>query len=211
MNAYLSQETRKMLEKERRMERKAAKVADEKAIKAVASGELEAGAPVEEKNAAPDPEPEKNAAPDQEPEKNAPADDGDYEADEVEVHGLADALRMIPRAVIKAAVKAGARRDVMGGLWLTRDQYGACGKLLMKSAKKIDEAAKKSREPKLDVGDEWARVVQLPPNDRVAMVEMTKLDPGRMPGRVAATLKKRGVHVGDEAVLRRRNGVWELV
>jgi len=201
MNAYLSQETRKMLEKERRMERKAAKVADEKAVEAVASGELEAGAPVEEKNAAPDPEPEKNAAP----------DDGYDEADEVEVHGLADALRMIPRAVIKAAVKAGARRDVMGGLWLTRDQYGACGKLLMKSAKKIEEAAKKSREPKLDVGDEWARVVQLPPNDRVAMVEMTKLDPGRMPGRVVATLKKRGVHVGDEAVLRRRNGVWELV
>lgn len=201
MNAYLSQETRKMLEKERRMERKAAKVADEKAVEAVASGELEAGAPVEEKN----------AAPDLEPEKNAPPDDGDDEADEVEVHGLADALRMIPRAVIKAAVKAGARRDVMGGLWLTRDQYGACGKLLMKSAKKIEEAAKKSREPKLDVGDEWARVVQLPPNDRVAMVEMTKLDPGRMPGRVAATLKKRGVHVGDEAVLRRRNGVWELV
>lgn len=201
MNAYLSQETRKMLEKERRMERKAAKVADEKAVEAVASGELEAGAPVEEKNAAPDPEPEKNAAP----------DDGDDEADEVEVHGLADALRMIPRAVIKAAVKAGARRDVMGGLWLTRDQYGACGKLLMKSAKKIEEAAKKSREPKLDVGDEWARVVQLPPNDRVATVEMTKLDPGRMPGRVVATLKKRGVHVGDEAVLRRRNGVWELV
>ena len=201
MNAYLSQETRKMLEKERRMERKAAKVADEKAVDAVATGEMEAGAPVEEKNAAPDPE----------PEKNAPADDGDDEADEVEVHGLADALRMIPRAVIKAAVKAGARRDVMGGLWLTRDQYGACGKLLMKSAKKIEEAAKKSREPKLDVGDEWARVVQLPPNDRVAMVEMTKLDPGRMPGRVAATLKKRGVHVGDEAVLRRRNGVWELV
>jgi len=203
MNAYLSQETRKMLEKERRMERKAAKVAyeKEKAIEAVASGELEAGAPVEEKNAVPDPEPEKNAAP----------DDGDDEADEVEVHGLADALRMIPRAVIKAAVKAGARRDVMGGLWLTRDQYGACGKLLMKSAKKIEEAAKKSREPKLDVGDEWARVVQLPPNDRVAMVEMTKLDPGRMPGRVVATLKKRGVHVGDEAVLRRRNGVWELV
>jgi hypothetical protein len=190
-----------MLEKERRMERKAAKLADEKAVEAVASGELEAGAPVEEKNAAPDPAPEKNAAP----------DDGDDEADEVEVHGLADALRMIPRAVIKAAVKAGARRDVMGGLWLTRDQYGACGKLLMKSAKKIEEAAKKSREPKLDVGDEWARVVQLPPNDRVAMVEMTKLDPGRMPGRVAATLKKRGVHVGDEAVLRRRNGVWELV
>ena len=201
MNAYLSQETRKMLEKERRMERKAAKVADEKAIEAVASGELEAGAPLEEKNAAPDLEPEKNAAP----------DDGYDEADEVEVHGLADALRMIPRAVIKAAVKAGARRDVMGGLWLTRDQYGACGKLLMKSAKKIEEAAKKSREPKLDVGDEWARVVQLPPNDRVAMVEMTKLDPGRMPGRVVATLKKRGVHVGDEAVLRRRNGVWELV
>jgi len=201
MNAYLSQETRKMLEKERRMERKAAKVADEKAVEAVASGELEAGAPVEEKNAAPDPEPKKNAAP----------DDGYDEADEVEVHGLADALRMIPRAVIKAAVKAGARRDVMGGLWLTRDQYGACGKLLMKSAKKIEEAAKKSREPKLDVGDEWARVVQLPPNDRVAMVEMTKLDPGRMPGRVVATLKKRGVHVGDEAVLRRRNGVWELV
>lgn len=201
MNAYLSQETRKMLEKERRMERKAAKVADEKAVEAVASGELEAGAPVEEKNAAPDLEPEKNAAP----------DDGYDEADEVEVHGLADALRMIPRAVIKAAVKAGARRDVMGGLWLTRDQYGACGKLLMKSAKKIEEAAKKSREPKLDVGDEWARVVQLPPNDRVAMVEMTKLDPGRMPGRVVATLKKRGVHVGDEAVLRRRNGVWELV
>ena len=201
MNAYLSQETRKMLEKERRMERKAAKVADEKAIKAVASGELEAGAPVEEKNAAPDPE----------PEKNAPADDGYDEAEEVEVHGLADALRMIPRAVIKAAVKAGARRDVMGGLWLTRDQYGACGKLLMKSAKKIEEAAKKSREPKLDVGDEWARVVQLPPNDRVAMVEMTKLDHGRMPGRVVAKLKKRGVHVGDEAVLRRRNGVWELV
>ena len=197
----MSQETRKMLEKERRKERKAAKVADEKAVEAVASGELEAGAPVEEKNAAPDPEPEKNEAP----------DDGDDEADEVEVHGLADALRMIPRAVIKAAVKAGARRDVMGGLWLTRDQYGACGKLLMKSAKKIEEAAKKSREPKLDVGDEWARVVQLPPNDRVAMVEMTKLDPGRMPGRVAATLKKRGVHVGDEAVLRRRNGVWELV
>ena len=197
----MSQETRKMLEKERRMERKAAKVADEKAIKAVASGELEAGAPVEEKNAAPDLEPEKNAAP----------DDGYDEAEEVEVHGLADALRMIPRAVIKAAVKAGARRDVMGGLWLTRDQYGDCGKLLMKSAKKIEEAAKKSREPKLDVGDEWARVVQLPPNDRVAMVEMTKLDPGRMPGRVAATLKKRGVHVGDEAVLRRRNGVWELV
>lgn len=193
----MSQETRKML----RMERKAAKVADEKAVEAVASGELEAGAPVEEKNAAPDPEPEKNAVP----------DDGDDEADEVEVHGLADALRMIPRAVIKAAVKAGARRDAMGGLWLTRDQYGACGKLLMKSAKKIEEAAKKSREPKLDVGDEWARVVQLPPNDRVAMVEMTKLDPGRMPGRVAATLKKRGVHVGDEAVLRRRNGVWELV
>jgi len=201
MNAYLSQETRKMLEKERRMERKAAKVADEKAIKAVASGELEEGAPVEEKN----------AAPDLEPEKNAPADDGDDEADEVEVHGLADALRMIPRAVIKAAVKAGARRDVMGGLWLTRDQYGDCGKLLMKSAKKIEEAAKKSREPKLDVGDEWARVVQLPPNDRMAMVEMTKLDPGRMPGLVAATLKKRGVHVGDEAVLRRRNGAWELV
>lgn len=201
MNAYLSQETRKMLEKERRMERKAAKLADEKAVDAVATGEMEAGAPVEEKNAVPDPEPEKNAAP----------DDGDDEADEVEVHGLADALRMIPRAVIKAAVKAGARRDVMGGLWLTRDQYGACGKLLMKSAKKIEEAAKKSREPKLDVGDEWARVVQLPPNDRVAMVEMTKLDPGRMPGRVAATLKKRGVHVGDEAVLRRRNGVWELV
>lgn len=201
MNAYLSQETRKMLEKERRMERKAAKLADEKAVEAVASGELEEGAPVEEKNAAPDSEPEKNAAP----------DDGDDEADEVEVHGLADALRMIPRAVIKAAVKAGARRDVMGGLWLTRDQYGACGKLLMKSAKKIEEAAKKSREPKLDVGDEWARVVQLPPNDRVAMVEMTKLDPGRMPGRVVATLKKRGVHVGDEAVLRRRNGVWELV
>lgn len=201
MNAYLSQETRKMLEKERRMERKAAKLADEKAVEAVASGELEAGAPVEEKNAAPDPAPEKNAAP----------DDGYDEADEVEVHGLADALRMIPRAVIKAAVKAGARRDVMGGLWLTRDQYGACGKLLMKSAKKIEEAAKKSREPKLDVGDEWARVVQLPPNDRVAMVEMTKLDPGRMPGRVVATLKKRGVHVGDEAVLRRRNGVWELV
>lgn len=203
MNAYLSQETRKMLEKERRMERKAAKVAyeKEKAIEAVASGELEAGAPVEEKNAAPDLEPEKNAAP----------DDGYDEAEEVEVHGLADALRMIPRAVIKAAVKAGARRDVMGGLWLTRDQYGACGKLLMKSAKKIEEAAKKSREPKLDVGDEWARVVQLPPNDRVAMVEMTKLDPGRMPGRVVATLKKRGVHVGDEAVLRRRNGVWELV
>ena len=197
----MSQETRKMLEKERRMERKAAKLADEKAVEAVASGELEAGAPVEEKNAAPDPAPEKNAAP----------DDGDDEADEVEVHGLADALRMIPRAVIKAAVKAGARRDVMGGLWLTRDQYGACGKLLMKSAKKIEEAAKKSREPKLDVGDEWARVVQLPPNDRVAMVEMTKLDPGRMPGRVVATLKKRGVHVGDEAVLRRRNGVWELV
>ena len=201
MNAYLSQETRKMLEKERRMERKAAKVADEKAVEAVASGELEAGAPVEEKNAAPDPEPKKNAAP----------DDGYDEADEVEVHGLADALRMIPRAVIKAAVKAGARRDVMGGLWLTRDQYGACGKLLMKSAKKIEEAAKKSREPKLDVGDEWARVVQLPPNDRVAMVEMTKLDHGRMPGRVVAKLKKRGVHVGDEAVLRRRNGVWELV
>jgi len=210
MNAYLSQETRKMLEKERRMERKAAKLADEKAVDAVfdpaalrtvATGEMEAGAPVEEKNAVPDPEPEKNAAP----------DDGDDEADEVEVHGLADALRMIPRAVIKAAVKAGARRDVMGGLWLTRDQYGACGKLLMKSAKKIEEAAKKSREPKLDVGDEWARVVQLPPNDRVAMVEMTKLDPGRMPGRVVATLKKRGVHVGDEAVLRRRNGVWELV
>ena len=201
MNAYLSQETRKMLEKERRMERKAAKLADEKAVEAVASGELEAGAPVEEKNAAPDPAPEKNAAP----------DDGDDEADEVEVHGLADALRMIPRAVIKAAVKAGARRDVMGGLWLTRDQYGACGKLLMKSAKKIEEAAKKSREPKLDVGDEWARVVQLPPNDRVAMVEMTKLDPGRMPGRVVAMLKKRGVHVGDEAVWRRRNGVWELV
>ena len=201
MNAYLSQETRKMLEKERRMARKAAKVADEKAVEALAGGELEAGAPVEEKNAVPDPE----------PEKNAPADDGDDEADEVEVHGLADALRMIPRAVIKAAVKAGARRDVMGGLWLTRDQYGACGKLLMKRAKKIEEAAKKSREPKLDVGDEWARVVQLPPNDRVAMVEMTKLDPGRMPGRVAATLKKRGVHVGDEAVLRRRNGVWELV
>jgi len=197
----LSQETRKMLEKERRMERKAAKVADEKAVDAVATGEMEAGAPVEEKNAAPDPEPKKNAAP----------DDGYDEADEVEVHGLADALRMIPRAVIKAAVKAGARRDVMGGLWLTRDQYGACGKLLMKSAKKIEEAAKKSREPKLDVGDEWARVVQLPPNDRVAMVEMTKLDPGRMPGRVVATLKKRGVHVGDEAVLRRRNGVWELV
>ena len=197
----MSQETRKMLEKERRMERKAAKVADEKAVEAVASGELEAGAPLEEKNAAPDPEPKKNAAP----------DDGYDEADEVEVHGLADALRMIPRAVIKAAVKAGARRDVMGGLWLTRDQYGACGKLLMKSAKKIEEAAKKSREPKLDVGDEWARVVQLPPNDRVAMVEMTKLDPGRMPGRVVATLKKRGVHVGDEAVLRRRNGVWELV
>ena len=201
MNAYLSQETRKMLEKERRMERKAAKVADEKAVEAVASGELEAGAPVEKKN----------AAPDLEPEKNAPPDDGYDEADEVEVHGLADALRMIPRAVIKAAVKAGARRDVMGGLWLTRDQYGDCGKLLMKSAKKIEEAAKKSREPKLDVGDEWARVVQLPPNDRVAMVEMTKLDPGRMPGRVVATLKKRGVHVGDEAVLRRRNGVWELV
>ena len=197
----MSQETRKMLEKERRMERKAAKVADEKAVDAVATGEMEAGAPVEEKNAAPDPEPKKNAAP----------DDGYDEADEVEVHGLADALRMIPRAVIKAAVKAGARRDVMGGLWLTRDQYGACGKLLMKSAKKIEEAAKKSREPKLDVGDEWARVVQLPPNDRVAMVEMTKLDPGRMPGRVVATLKKRGVHVGDEAVLRRRNGVWELV
>ncbi len=197
----MSQETRKMLEKERRMERKAAKVADEKAVEAVASGELEAGAPLEEKNAVPDPEPKKNAAP----------DDGYDEADEVEVHGLADALRMIPRAVIKAAVKAGARRDVMGGLWLTRDQYGACGKLLMKSAKKIEEAAKKSREPKLDVGDEWARVVQLPPNDRVAMVEMTKLDPGRMPGRVVATLKKRGVHVGDEAVLRRRNGVWELV
>lgn len=210
MNAYLSQETRKMLEKERRMERKAAKLADEKAVDAVfdpaalrtvATGEMEAGAPVEEKNAVPDPEPEKNAAP----------DDGYDEAEEVEVHGLADALRMIPRAVIKAAVKAGARRDVMGGLWLTRDQYGACGKLLMKSAKKIEEAAKKSREPKLDVGDEWARVVQLPPNDRVAMVEMTKLDPGRMPGRVVATLKKRGVHVGDEAVLRRRNGVWELV
>ena len=197
----MSKETRKMLEKERRMERKAAKVADEKAVDAVATGEMEAGAPVEEKNAVPDPEPEKNAAP----------DDGDDEADEVEVHGLADALRMIPRAVIKAAVKAGARRDVMGGLWLTRDQYGDCGKLLMKSAKKIEEAAKKSREPKLDVGDEWARVVQLPPNDRVAMVEMTKLDPGRMPGRVVATLKKRGVHVGDEAVLRRRNGVWELV
>lgn len=201
MNAYLSQETRKMLEKERRMERKAAKAADEKAVDAVATGEMEAGAPVEEKNAVPDPE----------PEKNAPADDGYDEADEVEVHGLADALRMIPRAVIKAAVKAGARRDVMGGLWLTRDQYRDAGKLLMKSAAKIEDAAKKSREPKLEVGDEWVRVVQLPPNDRVAMVEMTKLDPGRMPGRVAATLKKRGVHVGDEAVLRRRNGVWELV
>ncbi len=49
MNAYLSQETRKMLEKERRMERKAAKLADEKAVEAVASGELEEGAPVEEK------------------------------------------------------------------------------------------------------------------------------------------------------------------
>jgi len=201
MNAYLSQETRKMLEKERRRERKAAKVADEKAVEALAGGELEEGAPVEEKNAAPDPE----------PEKSAPEEEGDEEADEVEVHGLADALRMIPRPVIKAAVKAGARRDVMGGLWLSRDQYGACGKLLMKSARKIEEAAKKSREPKLDVGDEWARVVQLPPNDRVAIVEMTKLDPGRMPGRVAATLKKRGLHVGDEAVLRRRNGVWELV
>ena len=201
MNAYLSQETRKMLEKERRMERKAAKVADEKAVDAVATGEMEAGAPVEEKNAVPDPEPEKNAV----------TDDGDDEADEVEVHGLADALRMIPRAVIKAAVKAGARRDVIGGLWLTRDQYGDCGKLLMKSAKKIEEAAKKSREPKLDVGDEGAGVVQLPANDRVAMVVMTTLDPRRMPGRVVATLKKRGVHVGDEAVLRRRNGVWELV
>ena len=107
MNAYLSQETRKMLEKERRMERKAAKVAYEKAVDAVATGEMEAGAPVEEKNAAPD--------------------DGDDEADEVEVHGLADALRMIPRAVIKAAVKAGARRDVMGGLWLTRDSTATAG------------------------------------------------------------------------------------
>lgn len=128
----------------------------------------------------------------------------------VEVHALAVAVGMIPRVVLNAAMKAGAKRDEQGRLWLEECRFAQAGKFLMRSFGKMKEAAMKTRPVELGPGEEWLQVVAAPPNTR--LVYANRMRDGLKAGsrRVVAVVRKGPVRMMDEVKGRLNNGSWEV-